>query len=632
MKLAIRLIATGGLVTALIGAFQVLVILSFTKFTLDPSPQEISLIVHEGVPLILFFVGAFFIAIMIAVWPLARFVNQASRGVQLSDPTLLKVQARIVNYGYQVGFISVFFYFVIYPVMACLWCYLHLGWGPDKLLYATLAGMIAGIINLPLSIYTTNLITPPMLRETFRLSTTLPQASRTGYPISLRTKLIFAFGTLTLSTLVYTTVVGYSQARQSLEAGRLLDADLKQFDQCRKCHDFKGMEAQPVRLEHSEVFDRLRSGRQERFARLSQRMNHLWLYDTLVVVVALGLALVLSYLAAHDFNRPIRDMMAHARRLGAGHWDAEMQLVSTDEFAGLAQTFNEMAHQIRIQINKVNRLADNIREAIRQLEVSANLIQSVSAEQSSGATEQATAVTEASSIAQEIVVTAKQIAERASQVDQVSAGTLQACEDGQQKLSTAVAGFENIRDQMTSITTAMERLEDRFQELGKITGMIEDVAEQTELLALNAALEAAGAGDQGRRFGVVAQATRRLATRASEATIEIRNLIGALRDATLQAIQMAERGHSTVESGRTLIDEVTKAIEQISAQASNTSLAVREITLSTQQQTSASEQMAHTIAEVNEVAKQVAEGAKEIERIFNDLSKFTQSLHGLVGK
>jgi methyl-accepting chemotaxis protein len=323
-------------------------------------------------------------------------------------------------------------------------------------------------------------------------------------------------------------------------------------------------------------------------------------------------------------------MALHARRIAEGQMEAEVQLVSTDEFAVLAQTFNQMAFRIKSHWGEVQRLADNLHQAVRQLDSTSNVILSVSTEQSSGATEQASAVAEASAIAQEIVSTAKQIAERAGRVDEVSAGTLEACKGGKQQLQAAVAGFENIREQMTSITTAMERLEDRFREMDKITAIIEDVAEQTELLALNAALEAAGAGEQGRRFGVVAQATRRLANRATEATVEIRELLGSLRDATLKALQMVERGQTTVETGRTLIDGVAQSIEQISAQAQDTSTAVREISISTQQQTSASEQMAHAIGEVNEVAKQVAEGAKEIERTFGDLTKFTESLRRLI--
>jgi methyl-accepting chemotaxis protein len=447
--------------------------------------------------------------------------------------------------------------------------------------------------------------------------------------------MVFAFFTLVLSALLFATMVGYSQSSKSLEAAKTMEVDLAQFNQCQECHDFQKMESQRAQLQDPGMLDRLGKGhvvlaKHQSLTALTKQMANLRIIYALLVAVAAALALLLSFLASNDINQPLRQMALHARRIAEGQMEAEVQMVSTDEFAVLAQTFNQMAFRIKSHWGEVQRLADNLHQAVRQLDSTSNVILSVSTEQSSGATEQASAVAEASAIAQEIVSTAKQIAERAGRVDEVSAGTLEACEGGKQQLKAAVAGFENIRDQMTSITTAMERLEDRFREMDKITAIIEDVAEQTELLALNAALEAAGAGEQGRRFGVVAQATRRLANRATEATLEIRELLGSLRDATLKALQMVERGQTTVETGRTLIDGVAQSIEQISAQAQDTSTAVREISLSTQQQTSASEQMAHAIGEVNEVAKQVAEGAKEIERTFGDLTKFTESLRRLI--
>ncbi|OGP57889.1 MAG: hypothetical protein A2V67_13220 [Deltaproteobacteria bacterium RBG_13_61_14] len=586
-------------------------------------------------PIIFFLIAVFFVAIIAVGWPLFRFLIQTARGAKWPDPAILEIQTRVVNLGYQIALISFLFYFLVYPAIACLWCSFYLGWGASKLVYVTLAGIIAGIINLPLSIYSTNLITPPLIRETFRQSPTLPQANRLGYPISIRTKMVFAFFTLVLSALLFATIVGYSQSSQFLEAAKALEVDLAQLNQCQECHDFQKMESHRAQLQDSGLLDRLDKGhvvlaQHQSVTQLTEQMGNLRIVFALLVAVAAALALILSYLASNDLNRPIQQMALHARRMAEGQMEAEVQMVSTDEFAELAQTFNQMAFRIKSHWGEVQRLADNLHQAVRQLDSTSNVILSVSTEQSSGATEQASAVAEASAIAQEIVSTAKQIAERAGRVDEVSAGTLESCKGGKQQLQAAVAGFENIRDQMNSITAAMERLEDRFREMDKITAIIEDVAEQTELLALNAALEAAGAGEQGRRFGVVAQATRRLANRATEATVEIRELLGSLRDATLKALQMVERGQTTVETGRTLIDGVAQSIEQISAQAQDTSTAVREISLSTQQQTSASEQMAHAIGEVNEVAKQVAEGAKEIERTFGDLTKFTESLRRLI--
>jgi len=313
MKLALRLIVTAGVVTALVGAFQILVILSFVKFTLDPSPWEINTIIQDGIPIIIFLLAVFFLAVIAAAWPLARFLVQANRGQKSSDSALLKIQARIVNLGYQIAFISLGFYFGFYPAAASLWCYFKLGWGMDKLIYASAAGIIAGIINLPICLYATNLITLPLMAETFRHSATVPAASRSGYPINIRIKLILAFGSLALSTLMYATIVGYSQARQTMNQAQVMENELAQFDQCRKCHDFKTMASQKGHLENPEALSRLQGRDTTQFARLNQRVGNLWLFYTAIVALALALALVLSFLAAKDINRPIEDLVRHAR-------------------------------------------------------------------------------------------------------------------------------------------------------------------------------------------------------------------------------------------------------------------------------------------------------------------------------
>jgi len=257
MKLVIRLIVMAGAVTSVVGGFQILVILSFIKFTLDPSPEEISLIFHQGLPVIFFLLAVFFVAIIAVGWPLERFLIQTARGAKWPDPAILEIQTRVVNLGYQIAFLSCLFYFLIYPAVTGLWCSFYLGWGAKKLFYLTLAEIIAGIINLPLSIYATNLITPPLLKETFRQSPTLPPANRLGYPISLRTKMVFAFFTLILSALLFATLVGYSQSSQFLDAAKAMEVDLAQFNQCQECHDFQKMESHQGQLEDPGLLDRL---------------------------------------------------------------------------------------------------------------------------------------------------------------------------------------------------------------------------------------------------------------------------------------------------------------------------------------------------------------------------------------
>jgi methyl-accepting chemotaxis protein len=185
-------------------------------------------------------------------------------------------------------------------------------------------------------------------------------------------------------------------------------------------------------------------------------------------------------------------------------------------------------------------------------------------------------------------------------------------------------------EQVAAILAAMRELEDRFQAIYKMVAMTGEIAEQTELLALNAALEAAGAGLAGQRFMVVADATKRLANRAAEASREIRELVQTIQQATMKTIRIAEGGQDKVAAGGGVMAEAMEAIRSISALADSTSRAVGEITLSTRQQTTGAEQLAGSVAEVHEVARKVEAGAKEIQAAITELQSFAETLRATV--
>jgi methyl-accepting chemotaxis protein len=362
------------------------------------------------------------------------------------------------------------------------------------------------------------------------------------------------------------------------------------------------------------------------------RMGSLRTFYITLMLVGSGLALILSIAAARETTRPIRILQTVAERVRQGHYDQPVRLVTNDELSELGSAINTMMQAIVGHIKAVESVVDSLRVGIRRMDETANTVLAISAEQSSGATEQASTVQETGSIAEEIVTTARQISERARLVDEVAEKTLTACQDGDQKLEEARAGFKGIEQQVEVIEESTRRIEDRFQEIYKIMGWMEDIAEQTELLALNAALEAAGAGEQGLRFSVVAVSLKKLAIRAAEAAKEIRALIENIQSATVESTRVAMGGREKVAAGGNAIMAVVESLKNISSFAGSTTSAVREISLSTNQQTNASEQLASSISEVQKVARQVEEGAKEIEASIAELRDFSEGLRTTVEK
>jgi methyl-accepting chemotaxis protein len=356
--------------------------------------------------------------------------------------------------------------------------------------------------------------------------------------------------------------------------------------------------------------------------------------------VALSMLLVLVvasltiYLVVARITRPLKRATEVAERIADGHLEDTIEIESDDEIGKLARTFNKMTQVIvknlKSEIDKSGRLIVSVKEAIQQLSSSANEIMAISAQQSSGATEQASAVQEATTTSEEIAVTAKQVAENALRVEAQAEQASSACSTGVQAVGSAVDGMGQLKAQVQSIAEAMLQLGENSQKIGGVVDIIDEISDQTNLLSLNAAIEAAGAGEAGKRFSIVAGEVKRLAERTVDATGQIKGLIEQIQKATNSTILLTEEGTKGVDAASTRVARVSEALTNIIAMVQETTGAAREIKLSTQQQTTASEQMAETIAEVRDVAAQVAASAEETAQAIAELTGLAERLKELV--
>jgi methyl-accepting chemotaxis protein len=359
------------------------------------------------------------------------------------------------------------------------------------------------------------------------------------------------------------------------------------------------------------------------------RNDNIWMM-TLVLVVAAGtIAMFVSYLL-----RPLRLITAAANRMAEGSLDETINHSGSDEVGQLAAAFNRMSQvvfaNLREQIAKSDLMVTSIREAIQQLSTSANSMMAIAAQQASGSTEQASAVQQATTTSEEIAVTARQVAENSQRVEAMALRAGAASSNGKEAVEDALSGMSALRDQVVSIAEAMLQLGENSQKIGGIVDLIDEISDQTNLLSLNAAIEAAGAGEAGKRFSIVANEVKRLAERTVDATTQIKNLIGQIQKATNSTIMLTEEGTKGVDAANDLVARVSTELDHISAGVSETQSAASEIKLSTQQQTTASEQMAETIAEVRDVAVQVAQSAQETTRSIGELTSLAERLKGMV--
>jgi methyl-accepting chemotaxis protein len=260
--------------------------------------------------------------------------------------------------------------------------------------------------------------------------------------------------------------------------------------------------------------------------------------------------------------------------------------------------------------------------AVGQVQSSSAELQAAANQQATGAREQATAMSEIATTISELLATSQQIAESAQRVAGIAGHTATAARAGDGTVVTAQESIAGIRRQVDLIVGHMLELGKKSQQIGSILEIVSELAEQTNILAINATIEAAGAGEAGRRFAVVAEEIRKLADRVAGSAKEIRGLVDDVRSAVNTTVMATESGSKTVDVGAKQFGEVASALKEITALAGTTTEAAREIELSTKQQSTAVEQ-------VNVAISNVAQATKETEASSGQMLQTAAQLAGL---
>jgi methyl-accepting chemotaxis protein len=271
-------------------------------------------------------------------------------------------------------------------------------------------------------------------------------------------------------------------------------------------------------------------------------------------------------------------------------------------------------------------LTTQIGSAVRNVQSSSVELQAAANQQMTGAKEQATAMNEITSTISELLATSRQISESARRVSQIAAETTTAAHSGDQTVQRAHDSISAIKRQVDVIVGHMLELGKKSQQVGVILEIINELAEQTNILAINATIEAAGAGEAGKRFAVVADEIRRLADRVGGSTKEINTLVNEIRSAVNTTVMATEGGAKSVDAGTQEFDHVASSFKQIVSLVGTTTDAAKEIELSTKQQTSAVEQVNLAVGDVAQASKESATSSSQTLQTSSQLSELARVL------
>jgi CHASE3 domain sensor protein len=271
-----------------------------------------------------------------------------------------------------------------------------------------------------------------------------------------------------------------------------------------------------------------------------------------------------------------------------------------------------------------------LRETIAQLTSSSSEILATTTQVASGAVETATAVSQTTTTVEEVKQTVQMTTQKAKQVSDIAQETAQVSKSGQQAVEALIDGINRIRSQTTATSDSIGRLSEQTQAIGEIIASVNDLAEQSNLLAVNAAIEAAKAGDQGKGFGVVAQEVKTLAEQSRQATAQVRAILNDIQKATGLAVMATDLNSKAVEDGARQSETAGTAIQTLSDNIVNAAQAALQIAASSQQQLVGMDQVALAMENIKQASAQNMAGTRQAESAAQDLHEIGVRLKLLV--
>lgn len=275
-------------------------------------------------------------------------------------------------------------------------------------------------------------------------------------------------------------------------------------------------------------------------------------------------------------------------------------------------------------------LSRRIGEAVQHVQNSSVECQAAANQQAAGAKSQATSMSEIATTISELLVTSRQIAESSQRVAHIADETNVAARDGDRTVRLAQESIAAIKKQVDLTVTHMLELGKTSQQIGVVLDLINELADQTNILAINATIEAAGAGEAGSRFAVVADEIRKLSDRVTGSTKEVRGLIDGIRASVNATVMSTESGSKAADSGARQFGDVTTSFNRIAHLVGTTTEAAREIELSTKQQSSAVEQVNIAIANVAQATRETEASSAQTLQTASQLAGLSRELSRLI--
>lgn len=345
----------------------------------------------------------------------------------------------------------------------------------------------------------------------------------------------------------------------------------------------------------------------------------------IIALVAAALAAAGGSLFARALARPVEKLRDAVAAVAAGDLRANIPVAGTSDVADLAASIAAIQEWL-------NGTVVALREASDRIERGTSEIQGSASRQAAMVAQQAAAINETSTTATEIAQTSKQATDHANSVIEMTKRSEDLSHEGLSTVEEAVKASASLGDQVNRIAAMMAGLSERTLQVGEIISSVKDLADQSDLLALNASIEASKGGEHGRGFAVVAMEMRNLAEQSRQAAVQIRAILQEIQRGTRDAADATDEGAKRASGAMTLARSAGEAIEGLATVIKDSSVAARQIANNTRQQTIGVDQIVNAIRELSQAMNDSQEGTRAIEQRAGALAEVSKKLGEAVAR